>query len=137
MSDNLNKNEFLEENEELVNIDTEIETDSEDYIPEGMMQVEGKRKKRVISQKSKKVESAEHNIKIALNQIVRDAGRAGIPIFTVFYTEEEGYVFNGILPEEIGTDNLKSEYGKFDEFLKTCIGFNKEDELKPVKIYKE
>lgn len=137
MSDNLNKNEFLEENEELVNIDTEIETDPEDYIPEGMMQVEGKRKKRVISQKSKKVESAEHNIKIALNQIVRDAGRAGIPIFTVFYTEEEGYVFNGILPEEIGTDNLKSEYGKFDEFLKTCIGFNKEDELKPVKIYKE
>lgn len=111
--------------------------EEEDNIPEGMVQIEGKRKNKIVVKKSKKVETAEHNIRIALNQVVRDAGRAGIPIFTVFYTEEEGYVYNGILPEEIGTENLQKEYGKFDEFLKICLGFNKEEELKPIKVIKE
>ena len=48
--------------------------------------------------KEKKVDTVEHSIKIALNQVIRDAGKAGIPIFTVYYTEKDGYVFGNIYP---------------------------------------
>ena len=64
MSDVYENNDFIEDNN----------------IPEGMIQVQGKGKKKIVTKKSKKVESAEHNLRIALNQIVRDAGKAGIPI---------------------------------------------------------
>ena len=99
-----------------------------------MAQIEGQREDEVVIKKSKKINSPEHAIKIALNQLVRDAGKAGIPILTIYFSlEDNGYVFNGILPEELGLEELKPQYGRFDDFLRICMGFNKEDAIKAVK----
>lgn len=86
--------------------------------------VEGKAKEGKTSEK-------EHEIKISANRLVREAGNAGIPIFVAYYSETEGYVFNGMLPEELG---VESQYGKFNEFMRTCIGFNKDEAFNPKHI---
>ena len=81
-----------------------------------------------------KVSEKEHEVKIELNRIVREAGNAGIPIFTAYYSQDEGYVYNAMLPEEIASEPLKDQYGRFDEFMRTCIGFNKADAFKAEKV---
>ncbi len=87
----------------------------------------------------RKVSSYEHNLKILINQVVKDCDKNGIPIFIAFYSPNEGYVYNGVLPEEIVSDevDVSSQYGKFYAFLRTCIGYNKEEFLKSslVKTY--
>lgn len=98
-----------------------------------LKEVSGQRDKSPIVT-TKKSETFEHELKIALNKLVREAGAAGIPIFTAYYSQDEGYVFNGMLPEEIGTDSVKSEYGRFDQFMRICLDFNKEDAFKAERI---
>ncbi len=87
----------------------------------------------------KKVNSYEHQLKIAVNQMVKDARKNGIPIFIAYYSPTEGYVYNGAIPESITNPeaDVSSEYGKFNAFLRVCMGYNKEEFLKSkvVKTY--
>ena len=69
-----------------------------------------------------------HEIKIATNRLVKLAEETQVPIFVAYFdSQKEDYQYNGVFPEEIGTDDVKNQYGKFYEFLKVCIGFNKAD----------
>ena len=83
---------------------------------------------------SRTVNPGEHKIKIMMNELVREAAKEGIPIFGLYYSEKEGYVYNGMLPEELG---VESEYGKFNEFLRICMGFNKEEFFKTQRVQVE
>lgn len=74
---------------------------------------------------------AKHELKINSNRLLKECEEAEIPIFIAYFIPGEGYVYQGLLPEEIGTENVSSEYGRFTEFLKTCIGFNQAD-VKPI-----
>lgn len=104
----LNKDANLTEIEPNAFIDTEEESGSSD----------------------RKVDTYEHNLKIQLNQLVKDCLEHNIPIFIAYYSDTEKYIYNGVMPEEIDKPELYHQYGKFDEFLRTCIGFNKEEALK-------
>lgn len=68
-----------------------------------------------------------HAVKIATNQLVKLAEDNEIPIFIAYYDPKRGYQYNGIFPEEIENSDAESQYGRFMEFLKVCISFNKED----------
>ena len=91
-----------------------------------LVPVEGK----VISSKESKMGTFEHDLKIQINKMVKDCQEHNIPIFIVYYSETEKYSFQGVMPEEIGTASVSNQYGKFDEFFKTCIGINKEENFK-------
>lgn len=75
---------------------------------------------------------ATHTIKIMTNQLIKECERAKVPVFVAYHVRDAKgrgkYQYNAVLPEEVG---VNSEYGKFQEFLKTCLGFNKEDYLSP------
>lgn len=73
----------------------------------------------------------EHDLRINLNRIVKECGENGIPIFTAYYGEHEGWVYNAIFPEEVG---LLKEYGKFNKFLAIVIGWDKEEALRQVSV---
>ena len=51
----------------------------------------------------------------------------GFPVFVAYYVQGKGYQYNAQFPEEIGTPELVPEFGKFNEFLRVCMDFNKED----------
>lgn len=83
-------------------------------------------------------ESSEEAKKNAMNELHHTANQIakhycksleelGIPVFTAYYVPQKGYRYKAIFPEEISNPELASEYKKFNEFLKVCIGFNKED----------
>ena len=67
---------------------------------------------------------ATHDIKITTSQLVRKCENAKIPCFVAYLVPGKGYQYNAVLPEEIG---VESEYGKFQQFLKTCLDFNRAD----------
>lgn len=73
----------------------------------------------------------EHSLRIQINRMVKECGENGIPIFTAYYGEHEGWVYNAIFPEEVG---LKKEYGKFNKFLAIVIGWDKEEALRQVSV---
>ena len=76
----------------------------------------------------KSVAKKMHEIRIATNRLVKLAEETDIPIFIAcFDPQYKDYQYNALFPEEVGTEDVKSEYGKFDEFLRICIGFNKEE----------
>ncbi len=87
----------------------------------------------------KKVSSYEHDLKIEINKLVKKAKDEGIPTFFIYYSPEDGYVYHGCLPEEIVNKDVdvSSEYQKFYEFLRVCIGYNKDEFLKSevIKTY--
>ena len=43
---------------------------------------------------------------------------------------------NFTLPEEIDKPEVESEFGRFKEFLRTCMAFNKEDFKPTIKLRK-
>ncbi len=96
-----------------------------------LKEVSGKRENKDSIVK-RKVSTYEHDLKILLNRVVKDCAENAIPIFIAFYSPNDGYVYNGVLPEEIDDEEIdvSSEYGKFFEFLRICIGYNKEEFLK-------
>lgn len=78
----------------------------------------------------KKVNSFEHDLKIQINAMCKEAKRNGVPIFIAYYSPSDGYVYNGVIPEEIeDAEDIKSEYGKFYEFLRICMNYNREEFL--------
>ena len=95
-----------------------------------LKEVSGKREKKS-SVVRKRVNDYEHVLKTTFNAIAKEAKKQGVPFFAAYYSETEGYVFNGVLPEEIlePTPDVESQYGKFAEFMKTCMGYNKEEFL--------
>lgn len=70
---------------------------------------------------------SHHGINMAAKNLCRDCGDMGIPVFVAYYLPGKGYKYRATFPEEIATPEVQSQYGKFKEFLKVCIGFNKED----------
>lgn len=87
-------------------------------------------KKATISNETK---NKTHQIKISSNRLVKLAEDSQIPIFIAYYDPQNGYQYNGVFPEELDADDLKSEYGRFFEFLKVIIGFNKDDLMPQMK----
>ncbi len=82
---------------------------------------------------TKKCNTYEHDLRIDVNKMTREAKEHGIPIFIAFYSPLDGYVYNAVLPEEVEDENLakdlESEYGKFNKFLRICMDFNREEFL--------
>lgn len=78
-----------------------------------------------------------HAIKIEVNSLMKIATEANIPIFVAYYAPGKGYVYDGMLPEELAADDLKEQYGKFMKFLQVCIDFNKADYKPVIKSNKE
>lgn len=72
-----------------------------------------------------------HDVKIGVNNLVKIAEESNIPIFIAYYAPGKGYVYDGLFPEELEEEDLKSQYGKFMKFLKVCIDFNRQD-YKPI-----
>lgn len=72
-----------------------------------------------------------HDVKIGVNSLIKTSEAAQIPIFIAYYVPGKGYVYDGMLPEELNSPDLKEQYGKFWRFLQLCLDFNKED-YKPV-----
>jgi len=68
-----------------------------------------------------------HRVKMAAKAFVRDLESEGIPSFVAYYLPGKGYKYRATFPEEIGSEELESEFGKFKKFLQVCIDFNKED----------
>lgn len=79
-----------------------------------------------------------HEAKIAINAFTKKFEELGIPVFIAAYTGEsgklDGYVYDAVLPEEIGTEKCESQYQRFMQFIKVVIDFNKEDYMPYVKI---
>lgn len=82
---------------------------------------------KVSNMDEKDSNNLNHNIKMAAKSFCRECENNNIPVFVAYYLPEKGYQYRATFPEEIGTPEVESEYGKFKEFLKVCIGFNKED----------
>lgn len=79
-----------------------------------------------------------HDVKIYTNQVVRTLRENNIPVFIAYYTPDKGFQYNGCFPEELPDKEAASSLstacgGKFFEFLKLCIGFNKEDYFPVIK----
>ena len=68
-----------------------------------------------------------HKINMSAKKFYRECEDNNIPVFVSYYLPGKGYQYKAKFPEEIATPEVQSEYGKFKEFLKVCIGFNKED----------
>lgn len=84
-----------------------------------------------------KTRNNTHQIKISSNQLVKLAEDSQIPIFVAYYDPQKGYQYNGVFPEELDAEDLASEYGRFYEFLRVCIGFNKADLMPQMKSSEE
>lgn len=80
--------------------------------------------------------SRTHEIKIAANKIVKMGEENNIPVFVVYYDPKKGYQYNAVFAEELESPDLESQYGRFKDFLKICIGFNKQD-IKPKIVRKK
>lgn len=72
-----------------------------------------------------------HDVKIGVNGLIKIAEESQIPIFIAYYAPGKGYVYDGLFPEEIGAEDLQTQYGKFIKFLQVCLDFNKK-EYKPI-----
>ena len=83
------------------------------------------------------IKKRAHQIKISSNQLVKLAEDSQIPIFVAYYDPQKGYQYNGVFPEELDAEDLASEYGRFYEFLRVCIGFNKADLMPQMKKSEE
>ena len=68
----------------------------------------------------------KNDIKKTIENLTNDLAESGYPSFVAVYVPGSGYQYSAILPEEINI-NISSTETKFNEFLKTVIGFNKED----------
>ena len=78
-----------------------------------------------------------HEMHMRTKDLYRFCETHGIPIFIAYYLQNKGYQYKGLFPEEINTEEVLSEYGKFKQFLKVVIDFN-EDYYKPqIKKNKE
>ena len=73
-----------------------------------------------------------HDVKIGSNRLIKLAEECKIPIFIAYYDPQKGYQYDGVLPEEVQTTDSRGQYGKFIEFMKICIGFNKEEHVAKV-----
>lgn len=83
------------------------------------------------------LDEAHHNIKITTNQLIKHCKNAEIPMFLTYYIPGTGYVYQGLFPEDIDTPNVESEFGRFVEFLKTCVKFNQEDYKPVIKLNRQ
>ncbi len=78
-----------------------------------------------------------HDAKIAINTLMKKFEELQIPVFIAMYAGEdnkENYIYDAVLPEEIGTEKCQSQYGKFLKFMQIVIDFNKEDYMPYIKI---
>ena len=76
--------------------------------------------------------AVRHDIKIKANQLTKECQKAGIPMFFAYYNPEkpEGkrYQYAALFPEEVAPgEEARSEMGKFKEFLRVVLGFNRAD----------
>lgn len=92
---------------------------------------------KATKKKSGKTNAGAHNMKIASNDFVKKAKENRIPALTIYYDPKNGYKYNGIFPEEIGSEELKSQYGRFYEFMRVCLSFNQDDYVPVVKCGKK
>ena len=77
---------------------------------------------------------SDHQMKIIVNRLVKMAESSKTPIFVSYFSKDEGkYVYRMTLPEEVG---LRSQFGKFDDFMRICVGFNKEKYLEKINTNK-
>ena len=79
-------------------------------------------------------DNAPHNIKIAVNHLIKTAKEMEVPIFIAYKDPEKGYTYNGVFPEELDDPTMTAEYGKFTQFMKVCSDFNKSDFKMQVKL---
>lgn len=89
-----------------------------------------------VTREKKDAKQAAHDMKIGINRIMKDAQEAEVPIFIAYYNPTQGYIYNALFPEEIGSKEIESEYGRFLDFLKTCVGFNRDDYKPVIKVSK-
>lgn len=80
-----------------------------------------------VSESRRKINELYHRINIGARNFCKECERNGIPIFLAYFLPGKGYRYRAAFPEEIETESVKSEYGKFKQFLKVCIDFNKND----------
>lgn len=78
------------------------------------------------------IRELRHDIKIKANQLAKECKMAGMPFFLSYYNDElpmgQRYKYAAMFPEEVNQpEKVKSEFGKFVEFLRVIIGFNKAD----------
>lgn len=73
----------------------------------------------------------EHGLRININRIVKECEENGIPIFIAYLGEHEGWVYNAVFPEEVGETE---EFGKFNDFLRIVIGWDREKALKQISV---
>lgn len=66
-------------------------------------------------------------IKHEVSSLVRKCAEKDIPVFVTYYIPGKGYQYNGIWPQEINSEDVKSEYDHFNEFFKLICGFKKEN----------
>lgn len=71
----------------------------------------------------------QHSINMAAKAFCRTCTEQNIPVFVCYYIPGKGYKYRATFPEEIDTPEVSSQFGKFKEFLRVCIGFNKKDYL--------
>jgi len=79
-----------------------------------------------------------HEVKIAINTLMKKFEELGLPAFIAVYVGSEGkndgYLYDTVLPEEIGKDTCPSQYGRFLKFLQIVIDFNKEDYIPTISL---
>ena len=83
------------------------------------------------------IKDMRHDIRIKANQLAKECKMAGMPFFLAYYNDKaqdgQRYKYAAMFPEEVydekkeDSDLIKKEFGKFIEFLRVIIGFNKAD----------
>lgn len=68
-----------------------------------------------------------HEINLEAKNFYKKCFRNNVPVFISYYIPNKGYQYRTAFPEEIGTEEVASQYGKFKKFLQICIDFNKKD----------
>ena len=66
-------------------------------------------------------------VKRNIDKITIDYAKLGCPSFIAVYIPGSGYQYSAVLPGELENCDISPEDSKFNEFLRTVIGFNKED----------
>lgn len=87
----------------------------------------------VVNEDTKKDSEISHELHMRVKNLCKYCEENGVPVFIAYYLAAKGYLYRGVFPEEINTEDVLSEYGKFKQFLKVCIGFNEEDYKPQIK----
>jgi hypothetical protein len=123
-------------NEEFLEEVTELTDFLEDSEVNEVSEKKGKVKHKAgrAGKPKSRLGTYEHNLRININKMVKECEENGISIFVAYLGEHEGWVYNAVFPEEVGEEE---EYGKFNQFLRIVIGWDKEKALKQISVRKD